>query len=332
MKVLVTGALGNIGQAAVRALLSHGHDVTLFDAPTRRNRRAARAFRRRARILWGDIRDPQAVARAVQGQDVVVHLAFVIPRLSATGQNSEEAPAWAREVNVGGTRHVIEALEAQPQPPRLLFTSSLHIYGVTQHLPPPRRVEDPPNPLEHYSRHKVEAENLVRASSLTWTIFRLAAALPVTLILDAGIFDVPLDNRFEFVHRDDVAHAIAHAVTSDDVWGKTFHIGGGPRCQFRYRDVAERILDTVGIGMLPEAAFSRAPYPVDWLDTSESQHLLRYQQRTLEHYVRDLRQLLGWRRWLVRAFRPWVRWHLLRHSPHIDHRTAWRLAWNGAQA
>ncbi len=327
MKVLVTGAMGNIGQATIEALIAHGHRVTTFDAPTRRNRRAARRFRHTARLLWGDIREAQALTTAVEGQDVVVHLAFVIPRLSTTGQSSEEAPDWARAINVGGTRNLIAAMKAQPRPPRLLFTSSLHIYGPTQHLPPPRRVTDPPNPMEHYSRHKVEAEALVRASGLQWVIFRLAAALPVSLILDAGMFDVPLDNRIEFVHRQDVAQAIAHAIVSDAVWGKTLHIGGGARCQFHYREVARRILEAVGIGMLPEAAFSRTPYPVDWLDTEESERLLRFQQRTLDDYLADLRRLMGWRLPLVRLFRPWVRWHLLRRSPYLDRCTAWRLAW-----
>ena len=327
MRVLVTGAFGNIGQATLSALLAHGHRVTAFDAPTKRNRRAARRFRDKVRVLWGDIRDPETVAQAVAGQDVVVHLAFVIPNLSATGRGSEEAPDWAYAVNVGGTRNLVAALEAQPQPPRLIFTSSLHIYGRTQHLPPPRRVTDPPRPAEHYSRHKVEAEAIVRGSRLAWTIFRLAAALPVTLILDPGMFDVPLDNRIEFVHREDVATAIAHGVTSDAVWGKVLHIGGGPRCQHLYREVAERILETVGVGMLPDEAFSRTPYPVDWLDTEESERLLRYQQRTLEDYLADLRRALGWRRAFIHAFRPWVRWMLLRRSPHLDRPTAWRLAW-----
>ncbi len=327
MRVLVTGAFGNIGQATLASLLAHGHRVTAFDAPTRRNRRVARRFRGRVQVLWGDIRNPEAVAQAVVGQEVVVHLAFVIPTLSATGQGSEEAPEWAYAVNVGGTRNLLAALQAQPRPPRLIFTSSLHIYGRTQHLPPPRRVDDPPNPAEHYSRHKVEAEALVRRSGLVWTIFRLAAALPVSLILEPDMFDVPLDNRIEFVHREDVATAIAHAVTSEAVWGKVLHIGGGPRCQLFYRDIATRVLETVGVGMLPDAAFSRVPYPVDWLDTTESQRLLQYQQRTLEDYLADLRRALGWRRAWVRAFRPLVRWMLLRRSPYIDRGLAWRAAW-----
>ncbi len=327
MRVLVTGAFGNIGQAVLEALLHHGHQVTALDVPTPRNRRVARRFGPGLTVRWGDIRDAAAVRQAVAGQEVVVHLAFVIPNLSATGKGSEEAPQWAYAVNVGGTRHLIAALEAQPKPPRLIFTSSLHIYGRTQHLPPPRRVSDPPNPAEHYSRHKVEAEALVRASALEWSIFRLAAALPVTLILDAGMFAVPLNNRIEFVHRRDVAAAIARAVTSEAVWGKVLHIGGGPRCQHLYGEVAERILTAVGVGMLPAQAFSRVPYPVDWLDTQESQSLLQYQQRTLDDYLEDLRLALGWRRALVRAWRPLVRWLLLRRSPYLDRATAWRLAW-----
>jgi len=94
--------------------------------------------------------------------------------------------------------------------------------------------------------------------------------------------------------------------------------------------VAERILATVGVGMLPEETFSRVPYPADWLDTEESERLLRSQQRPLDDYLADLRHALGWRRSLVRAFRPFVRWLLLRRSPHLDRDTAWHLAWKPA--
>ncbi len=327
MKVLITGAFGNIGRATTAALLAHGHDVTLFDVPTRQNRRWARMLKDRVRVVWGDVRHKADLWKAVVGQEVVVHLAFVIPRLSATGRGSEEAPAWAREVNVEGTRRLVEVMEAQPVPPRLLFTSSLHIYGATQHLPPPRRVDDPPRPMEHYSRHKVEAEAIVRGSRLQWSVFRLAAALPVSLILDPGMFDVPLDNRIEFVHRDDVGLAVAHGVESQAIWGKVLHIGGGCACQLYYRDLVAQILGALGIGMLPDEAFARVPYPVDWLDTEESEALLHYQHCTVEHYLRDLKRLLGWRLAWVKVFRLWVRWHLLRQSPVLDWWRSWRLVW-----
>ncbi|MBW2060676.1 MAG: NAD(P)-dependent oxidoreductase [Deltaproteobacteria bacterium] len=70
--------------------------------------------------MWGDLRRPADAAASMQDQEVVVHLAFVIPRLSATGVSSEDDPEWARRINVRGTRNLLEAMEAQPQPPELL--------------------------------------------------------------------------------------------------------------------------------------------------------------------------------------------------------------------
>src|SRR5574341_478650 len=183
MRILLTGAFGNIGTHTLEELLRRGHTVRCFDVPTTANRRAARRLARRyangqIEIIWGDLRDPAPIAQAVRDQDAVIHLAFVIPHLSATGVRSEDDPQWARAINVGGTANLIAALESLPHPPRLLFTSSLHIYGQTQHLPPPRTVSDPPAPIEHYARHKVECEAMIRASHLKWAIYRLGAAMP----------------------------------------------------------------------------------------------------------------------------------------------------------
>lgn len=316
MKVLLTGAFGNIGASALDELLQRGHQVRCFDVKTPANERVAKRIAGKAELFWADLRNPQAVAAAVQGQECVVHLGFVIPTtLSATGVSSETDPEWARAINVGGTRNVLEAMKAQPTPPRMLFTSSLHIYGRTHDQPPPRTVDDPPQPIEEYAKHKVECELLVKESGLTWTIFRLAAALPVRLVLDPDMFDVPLDNRIEFVHTRDVGLAIANALENDQVWGGTWLIGGGPECQLYQRDIVAGVLDAVGVGMLPEEAFTDVPYPTDWLDTAASQQLLQFQSRTLDDYIEDVKELLGFKRHLIVAFRPLIRRWLLNKSP-----------------
>jgi UDP-glucose 4-epimerase len=66
----------------------------------------------------------------------------------------------------------------------------------------------------------VACEQLVTGSGLTWSIFRLGAALPIRLIMDAGMFDVPLDNRIEFVHTRDVGFALAEALIASRCGGK----------------------------------------------------------------------------------------------------------------
>ena len=317
MNVLVTGAFGNVGTSTVEALIAQGRIVRCFDLRTRANRRAARRFGDRIEVVWGDLRRPEEVAAAVRDQDVVVHLAFIIPKMSVTGVESEARPDWAREVNVGGTRHLLDAMNAQPKAPRMIFTSSCHVFGRTQHQRPPRTISDPVCSVEHYTRHKIVCERMVRASGLAWTILRLGVTLPLTMKLDPGMFDVPMDNRLEFVHARDVGLALANAVSSEDVWGKVLLIGGGPECQYYYRGVACRILDAMGVGVLPEEAFSSVPFCIDWMDTAESQRLLSYQQRDLEDYIRDMVALLGYRRFMIRLFRPVVRRWLLRKSPYL---------------
>jgi UDP-glucose 4-epimerase len=317
MRVLVTGAFGNVGTSTVRELLAQGHWVRCFDLMTEPNERAARRFGGLAEVVWGDLRRPEDVAAAVADQDVVIHLAFIIPKLSTTGVECEQRPDWAREINVGGTRSLLDAMQHLPRPPRLLFASSLHIYGRTQHLPPPRTVSDPVLPTEHYAQHKIECEALVRASGLQWSIFRLAATLPISMKLDPGMFDIPLGNRMEYCHTRDVGLAFANAVGSPDVWGKVLLIGGGSRCQYYYRQIAQAVLKGLGVGMLPAKAFATVPFATDWLDTSESQRLLNYQRRTLDDYVRDMQAALGFRRHLARIFRPIVRWMLLKKSPYF---------------
>jgi short-subunit dehydrogenase len=333
VNVLLTGAFGNVGSSALDELVKRGHKVRCFDLRTRANEKAVRRFEDQIEVVWGDLRCPEDIAAAVQGQDVAVHLAFIIPKLSATGVESESQPDWAREINVGGTRNLIEALKAQPRPPKIIFSSSIHVYGQTQEQPPPRTAAEPVRPIEHYSRHKVACERMVKESGLEWAIFRFAAVLPLAIKLDPGMFDVPLENRMEFVHTRDVGLALANAVDSTDIWGKVLLIGGGPKCQYYYREIVECVLDAAGVGMLPEEAFGVTPFCTDWMDTAESQRLLKYQQRDISDYTQDMAALMGYRRHLARAFRPFVRAALLKKSPFFQAaRTRVRVDWKGKVA
>lgn len=316
MKVLLTGAFGNVGISTLNELIRQGHQVRCFDVPTRINRKTARRYRNQVELYWGDLRSADDVNHAVQGQDTAIHLAFIIPTLSITGIKCEEKPNLAYKVNVQGTRNLIQALESSPQSTRIIFSSSLHVYGRTQHCPPPRMTTDPVYPIEHYSRHKITCESMLKTSSLQWLIMRFAAVLPLNLHLDPGMFDVPLNNRMEFIHTRDVGLAMTNAVASDAVWGKTLNIGGGLACQYYYYEIVEKIMTSIGLDMLPESAFGTVPFCTDWLDTTESQKLLNYQRFTLDDYVKDLKLLMGLRQTLTRWFKPIARALLLRKSPY----------------
>jgi UDP-glucose 4-epimerase len=314
MNILITGAFGNIGLSTLQALAGRGHQVRCFDLPTRTNQKLALAHAKGMQVVWGDVRKFQAVQAAVQDQDVVIHLAAIIPELSHTGHHSELEPDLSHAVNVGGMRNLVHAVKAMARPARILFTSTLSVYGRTQHLQPPRDTRCATNPMGHYALQKVMAEQILRASGLDWAVFRLAVAVPIKLVFDRAMFLIPPHNRIEFVHTRDAGLALANAVDQTAVWGQVWHIGGGPRCQTTYGQMQAQVMALLGQTPLPEKVFSKVDYSVDWLDTTASQALLQYQQRTFDDYVQELNTLLGKKLFWIRLLRPLVRQAMLLRS------------------
>jgi dTDP-L-rhamnose 4-epimerase len=124
-RVLITGGAGFIGCHLARALLARGHTVRVLDSLIDQvhGGRPGNPILRQVELLEGDVRDPAAVARAVQGVDAVVHLAAEV----GVGQSM-----YAVERYVGandlGTAVLLEALLAHPVR-RLVVASSMSIYG-----------------------------------------------------------------------------------------------------------------------------------------------------------------------------------------------------------
>jgi UDP-glucose 4-epimerase len=315
MTILLTGATGNVGSHTLPELLRRGHDVRCLTRLTTASRRAA--AQHKAETVWGDITDPDAVGRAFAGVDTVIHLAAMIPPAA------DEKPDRARAVNVDGTANIIAACQAQPQPPRLLFTSTFDVHGFTLDKPPPRHVDDPVMATNPYTEHKIECEAMIRESGLVWSILRLAD-VPILGIRDPHpiMFEIGLDNRIESLHADDAGLAIANALDTAAVWGRVLFIGGGASCQLTYREYLTRLLAAMGVDPLPEEAFSDAVYATDWLDTEESEALLRYQRHTFDDIAEAIAASLGWKRRLASVASPLARAAILRLSPYYGRRSA----------
>jgi len=76
-KYLVTGGTGFIGSALVRRLVQAGHQVRVLDNNSRGNARKLQDIQGHFEFIEADIRDAEAVGKAVKGIDSVCHLAFV---------------------------------------------------------------------------------------------------------------------------------------------------------------------------------------------------------------------------------------------------------------
>jgi dTDP-L-rhamnose 4-epimerase len=151
--VLVTGGAGFVGSHLVDALLERGERVRVLDnldplahADGRRPHLSAEA-----ELLVGDLRDPAAVARALEGVDRVLHLGGVVG-------NGESMVNVRRAVdhNAGGTATLIEALiERRDRIRRLVVASSMVVYGEGSYRCPDHGPLHPPlRPLEQLRRRE----------------------------------------------------------------------------------------------------------------------------------------------------------------------------------
>jgi nucleoside-diphosphate-sugar epimerase len=207
MRILVTGATGPFGRAVCRRLLAAGHDVTAIA----RNR--PQTLLEGVEFKAADVRDAQAVRNAVSGCDAVVHLAWVVAPL--------KTEAETKEINLGGTRNVLDAMAATDCK-RLVFSSSVLAYGAVPGHPPMLTENDERRPqAEHfYAAHKKTAEDMIGASDVDAVLVR--AGIIAGRDVDNTIFRffsspaLPVpdpDRRQQFVHTDDVARFTADAVS-----------------------------------------------------------------------------------------------------------------------
>jgi dTDP-L-rhamnose 4-epimerase len=125
--VLITGGAGFIGSHLADALLQRGHRVRVLDVLDAQvhgsEPRRPDYLDEEVELLAGDVRDPEAVAAAVDGVDVVFHLAACV----GVGQSMYQVARYT-DVNSRGTAVLLEALIARPVE-ALIVASSMSIYG-----------------------------------------------------------------------------------------------------------------------------------------------------------------------------------------------------------
>ena len=182
MRILITGGAGFLGSRLAQALLARG---TLTDA-----RGHARAIDRvvladvvaapsladsRVQAMQGSLDDPAFVERVVSPEtDTVFHLAAVV-----SGQAEAEFDVGMR-VNLDATRALLERCRKCTKPPKLVFASSLAVFGGA--LPDPVPDDAPVTPQSSYGAQKAIGELLVNDMSRKGFIDGRALRLPTIVV------------------------------------------------------------------------------------------------------------------------------------------------------
>lgn len=218
---VVTGGSGYFGSLLVARLLERGDNVRVFDILDADDRPAEVEF------VQGDIRDKQAVGRAMADANVVHHNVAMVPLAK------DQAAFWS--VNSGGTLNLLEAAR-DAQVGKVVYTSSSAVFGVPEQLPVDEFIT--PRPAEAYGKAKLAGEEMCwrfADNGLDVSIIRPRTImghgrLGIMQMLFDWIHDgrnVPVfdggHNTYQFVHADDLASACILA--SDRPGARAYNIG-----------------------------------------------------------------------------------------------------------
>jgi len=216
---MVTGGSGFVGSYVVKELLRHGHTpVCLVRQARRLLDKVPLTDQSRIQTVPGTLARPDAVRRAVEGTDAVIHLVGII----------NETPRHSfRRVHIDGTRVVVDAAKAAGVR-RFVHMSAL---GAR------------PDAVSRYHLTKYEAEQVVRAGGLDWTVFRpsvihgpesefmqLVKVLARPKLRYGPIPAMPYfgrgEGKLQPVSVRDVAHCMAASIHMPETIGQTYSMGG----------------------------------------------------------------------------------------------------------
>ena len=253
-RVTVTGGAGYVGALVVDELLAGGHDVRVLDVLLHGQEDVARSLGERGvELVRGDIRDPAALQRALEGQDAVVHLAAIVGDPACARD-----PELSRAVNVEGSRSLVGDARRLGVS-RLVFASTCSNYGRMADPTVPVDETGELRPVSLYAEQKVGIEQALLNDStqdLSPTCLRFATVYGVGdrmrfyLTVNEFTRDLWADRHLEvfgelfwrpYVHVRDAARAVRTVLEASPelTAGEVYNVG--------HSDENYRKLDLVGL-------------------------------------------------------------------------------------
>lgn len=222
MRVLVTGANGFVGSHVADCLAKHDVDLRLM---LRRTSRLGFLEGLEYERVEGDVRDAVSLSRAVEGVDIVIHVAGLTSALTETEYH---------QVNATGTAALVSAAR-EAGVKRFVYISSLAALGPSDDATMP----ETPSPITAYGRSKLAGEYPVLAERETMSVAvvrppvvygeRDHALIPFYRLGKLGFIPVYGDGSrlLTWIHAHDAADAIVTTALADGPSGAVYSISDG---------------------------------------------------------------------------------------------------------
>jgi len=252
-KVAITGSTGFVGSHLCTRIMSAGIKPNLLVRKTSDPELVSEFKSRGAKIFYGDVSDKDAVEKALDGCSHVFHIAALF-------REAKHDDARYYEVNVEGTRNVLDACAAQ-NVERLAHCSTV---GVHSHIPnPPANESEEYRPGDIYQETKCEGEKLAaeyfKAGKVNGVVIRPAMIWGEgdkrMLKLFRGVkkrsFPIIGDGRTmtHWVYVHDLVDGFILAATKPEALGQTYILAGKRAASIS--ELVETVADCAGVKPLP---------------------------------------------------------------------------------
>jgi len=301
---LVTGGAGFIGSHLAEELLRRGHQVRVLDNLSTGKRRNLEHLAG-VEFVEGDLADPAACVRGVQGVDYVLHQAAIpsVPR-------SVKDPVTSNRANIDGSLNILVAAR-DAGVKRLVYAGSSSAYGDTPTLP--KHEEMPTRPLSPYALQKLVAEQycqmftrLYGLETVTIRYFnvfgpRQDPGSPYSGVI--SLFSTALlDGREPLVYGDgeqtrdftyvaNVVDGVLRACTAPDASGEVINVATGGRISLN--ELLRTMNRIVGTALTARYAEGRAGDVKDsQADITKARRLLGFEP--IVQLEEGLRRTLDW--------------------------------------
>jgi UDP-glucose 4-epimerase len=303
-KVLITGGAGWVGLDWTPYLLDKGYEVRVLDVNVEPLRHIED---QKLTLIQSGVEDQDAVRRAMEGVDAVVHLAW----------SFSTDPLETVNTDLRGHIHVLEAA-AEQKVKHLVYTSTAVVYGKLQYSPidekHPLVVEEARKPL--YGIAKQFAEK-------TCLMYMKAKELPITIIRFWWAYGREIGGRHlrdmlrsaaagetlevcvgaggSFVSMDDMSNALGLSLFNAKAYGQTFNIA---TVYVTWEEFAELIREVTGnrceIKRIPREDWQGSAFMADpWeLDDTSAREKLGYSPTDRAKALEDLKAVIA-KRWAL---------------------------------